>query len=118
MTKVIEKVQRLLANLRMKSKKNLTAMHMGEKRKLYMIHNQYLSSIMFQALLCRLKEEEKIEVGNKEPITLPYYTWLFESILQLEFGFRVYTLLVKLMLKHKSVQCTEKNLQWGNQEYS
>ena len=45
-------------------------------------------------------------------------TWLFESILQLEFGFRVYTLLVKLMLKHKSVQCTEKNLQWGNQEYS
>ena len=93
-------------------------MHMGEKRKLYMIHNQYLSSIMLQALLCQLKEEEKIEVGNKEPITLPYSTWLFESILQLEFGFRVYTLLVKLMLKHKSVQCTGKNLQWGNQEYS
>ena len=47
------------------------AMHMGEKRKLYVIPNQYLSSIMFQALLCQLKEEEKIEVRNKEPITLP-----------------------------------------------
>ena len=29
------------------------------------------------------EEEEKIEVRNKEPITLPYSTWLFESILQL-----------------------------------
>ena len=87
--KVIEKFQRLFANLRMKSKKNLTAMHVGEKCKLYVIPNQYLSSIMFQALLCQLKEEEKIEVGNKEPITLPYSTWLFESILKLEFGFRV-----------------------------
>ena len=48
------------------------AMHMGEKRKIYVIPNQYLSSIMFQALLCQLKKEEKIEVGNKEPITLPY----------------------------------------------
>ena len=81
--KVIEKFQRLFANLRMKSKKNLTAMHVGEKRKLYVIPNQYLSSIMFQALVYQLKEEEKIEVGNKEPITLPYSTWLFESILQL-----------------------------------
>jgi len=92
----------------MKSKKNLTAMHVGEKRKLYVIPNQYLSSIMFQALVYQLKEEEKIEVGNKEPITLPYSTWLFESILKLEFGFRVYTLSGKLMLKHKSVQCMEK----------
>ena len=31
MTKVIEKVQQLFANLQMKSKKNLTAMHVGEK---------------------------------------------------------------------------------------
>ena len=54
-----------------KSRKT-SVMHMGEKRKLYVIPNQYLSSIMFQALLCQLKEEEKIEVGNKEPITLPY----------------------------------------------
>ena len=38
------------------------------------------------------EEEEKIEVRNKEPITLPYSTWLFQSILQLKFGFRVYTL--------------------------
>ena len=83
MTQVIEKVQRLFANLQMKSKKNLTAMHVGEKHKLYVIPNQYLSSIMFQALLCHLKDEEKIEVQNKEPITLPYSTWLFESILQL-----------------------------------
>ena len=83
MTQVIEKVQQLIANLQMKSKKNLTAMHVGEKHKLYVIPNQYLSSIMFQALLCHLKDEEKIEVQNKEPITLPYSTWLFESILQL-----------------------------------
>ena len=82
MTKVIEKVQQLFANLQMKSKKNLMAMHVGEKYKLYLIPNQYLSSIMFQVLLCQLKDE-RIEVGNKEPITLPYSTWLFESILQL-----------------------------------
>ena len=82
MTKVIEKVQQLFANLKMKSKKNLMAMHVGEKYKLYVIPNQYLSSIMFQVLLCQLKDE-RIEVGNKEPITLPYSTWLFESILQL-----------------------------------
>ena len=31
MTKVIEKVQQLFANLQMKSNKNLTAMHVGEK---------------------------------------------------------------------------------------
>ena len=99
MMKVTEKVQRLFANLRMKSKKNLTVMHVGEKRDLYVIPNQYLSSILFQALLCQLKEEEKIEVRNKEPITLPYSTWLFELILQLKFGFRVYTLSVKLMSK-------------------
>ena len=37
---------------------------------------------MFQELLYQLKDE-RIEVGNKEPITLPYSTWLFESILQL-----------------------------------
>ena len=49
--------------------------------------------------LTAMHEEEKIEVRNKEPITLPYSTWLFESILQLEFGFRVYTLSAKLMLK-------------------
>ena len=57
-------------------------MHMGEKRKLYVIPNQYLSSIMFQALLRQLKDEEKIEVGNKEPITLPYIPilWLLRFL--------------------------------------
>nr|POE93827.1 pro-hevein [Quercus suber] len=72
MTKVIEKVQRLFANHRMKRKKNLTAMHVGEKRKLYVVPNQFLSSIMFQALLYQLKEE-KIEGDNR---ACKFFEWL------------------------------------------
>uniref|UniRef100_A0A2N9J5U0 Uncharacterized protein n=1 Tax=Fagus sylvatica TaxID=28930 RepID=A0A2N9J5U0_FAGSY len=65
MTKFGARVQQLLSNLRLKSKKNLSvkkkihenlvpsgflALHVGEERKLYVIPNTCLSCKMFQAL--------------------------------------------------------------------
>ncbi|GMY20841.1 wound-induced protein WIN1-like [Fagus crenata] len=96
MTKFGASVQRLLANLRLKSKKNVSvkkkihenlvpsgflAMHVGEERKLYVIPNKCLSSKMFQALFNQF--EDKIMVGDKEPITLPCSSQIFEWILNL-----------------------------------
>ncbi|GMY20835.1 wound-induced protein WIN1-like [Fagus crenata] len=96
MTKIGARVRRLLANLRLKSKKNLCvkkkinenlvpngflAMHVGEERKLYVIPNTCLSCKMFQALFNQF--EDKIMVGDKEPITLPCSSQMFEWILNL-----------------------------------
>jgi transcriptional regulator with PAS, ATPase and Fis domain len=96
MTKFGARVQRLLAKLRLKSKKNLSvkkkigenlvpsgflALHVGEERKLYVIPNTCLSSKMFQALFNQF--EEKIMVDDKEPIMLPCSSQMFEWILNL-----------------------------------
>jgi hypothetical protein len=90
MTKFGARVQRLLAKLRLKSKKKIgenlvpsgfLALHVGEERKLYVIPNTCLSSKMFQALFNQF--EEKIMVDDKEPIMLPCSSQMFEWILNL-----------------------------------
>ncbi|GMY20845.1 wound-induced protein WIN1-like [Fagus crenata] len=93
MKKFGARVQRLLSNLRLKTKKNLSvihenlvpsgflALHVGEERKLYVIPNTCLASKMFHALFNQF--EEKIMVDDKEPIMLPCSSQMFEWILNL-----------------------------------